>query len=166
MTETSCPYCAPGTCAVPYGTCHCGCGEQTTVITKKNHAPDDRGRLTGRPRKFLKAHNRRKLSVEQYTELLARVDAGELHRTIAADLGISTVSVSKYALDHGRRRQHYAPRWHRQEDIDEILRLYREGHRTEDIAAKFDMVANNVSRIANAHGLRRNKVRSDRKRQV
>jgi len=39
---------------VPYGYCHCGCGEKTT-ISKQNHIKN--GYIKGKPLKFLKGHN-------------------------------------------------------------------------------------------------------------
>lgn len=161
-TPADCRYCPSGTCAVPYGTCHCGCGRQTSRITSSNHSRS--AELRGAPRKFLKGHQLRKLTNGQYDLILDRLDAGIGHKEIAAEFGVSQVTISKIAIKFGRRRQNWSAKWLTETDITEILALYDQGEKIKDIAAKFDMVPNNVSRIANAHGRRRNKVRSDRKR--
>lgn len=42
---------------IPYGYCHCGCGEKTSIIQRSNLP---RGLVKGEPRLYLKGHHRRK----------------------------------------------------------------------------------------------------------
>jgi hypothetical protein len=42
---------------VPYGTCHCGCGRKTTLVTRTDSST---GKSTSTPRRFLQGHNGRK----------------------------------------------------------------------------------------------------------
>ena len=49
-------FCADPTCSIPYGTCHCGCGEKTVIGTRK----DDRNfSLKGRPKRYIIGHQLR-----------------------------------------------------------------------------------------------------------
>lgn len=41
---------------IPYGYCHCGCGQRTKVNAKTDHS---RGRIAGEPRKYLYNHHLR-----------------------------------------------------------------------------------------------------------
>lgn len=42
---------------IPYGYCHCGCGQKTTIIKKSNK---NQGLVRGEPRKFINYHDKRK----------------------------------------------------------------------------------------------------------
>jgi HNH endonuclease len=42
---------------VPYGTCHCGCGRETTRFNRKDFTT---GTVKVEPRRYVKGHNRRK----------------------------------------------------------------------------------------------------------
>lgn len=42
--------------SVPYGLCHCGCGERTKIA---NHTDHRYGSVLGEPRRYLKGHHRR-----------------------------------------------------------------------------------------------------------
>lgn len=53
---------------IPYGYCHCGCGEKTAIAAQNRPS---RGWIKGEPKRFLPRHNKRKFSSE-YTV----VDAG------------------------------------------------------------------------------------------
>jgi hypothetical protein len=39
---------------IPYGFCHCGCGERTTIATRNHY---EKGALKGEPRRFKQGHN-------------------------------------------------------------------------------------------------------------
>lgn len=39
---------------IPYGYCHCGCGQKTTIIKENSYT---RGLIKGEPRKYLKGHH-------------------------------------------------------------------------------------------------------------
>jgi hypothetical protein len=47
--------CGKSLCGIPYGTCHCGCGEVTTVLAVSRA---DRGWVKGEPTLFIKSHAR------------------------------------------------------------------------------------------------------------
>lgn len=42
---------------IPYGYCHCGCGERTRIET---HSHPERGQFAGHPRKYVNGHQNRK----------------------------------------------------------------------------------------------------------
>jgi hypothetical protein len=47
---------------IPYGYCHCGCGQKTNLARR---CCAKEGTVTGQPRRFLKGHNKRK-TAEDY----------------------------------------------------------------------------------------------------
>src|SRR5690242_12805235 len=46
---------------VPFGFCHCGCGQRTTVATRNDKAA---GMVKGQPRRYITGHHRRKGPVD------------------------------------------------------------------------------------------------------
>lgn len=56
-TTTACP-CTPG-CPIPYGLCHCGCGQQTTISDQSDTAS---GYAAGQPKRFIRGHSGRKIT--------------------------------------------------------------------------------------------------------
>jgi hypothetical protein len=52
-----CRYCGPD-CAIPFGFCHCGCGEKTKLCTQDT--PKDNW-IKGQPMKYIQHHGKRKL---------------------------------------------------------------------------------------------------------
>lgn len=51
-------YCGDSTCKIPYGTCHCGCNENTTIIQETN---SPQGRIKGFPALYRSGHNQSRL---------------------------------------------------------------------------------------------------------
>lgn len=69
--------CSDG-CEVPYGTCHCGCGNKTS-IPKRSHLTE--GRVKGRPNRFIRGHGRKKCcsnTGEKWCSLCKRCKPKEL----------------------------------------------------------------------------------------
>lgn len=56
-TPLECP-CSTG-CPIRYGTCHCGCGQQTTIADQTDTAS---GYAPGQPKRFLRGHSGRKIT--------------------------------------------------------------------------------------------------------
>lgn len=79
---TICP-CTPG-CTISYGTCHCGCGQTTTVSDQTDTAS---GYTAGQPKRFIRGHSGRKI-----THGLSVID--ETLRTATCSI-CGPVSVSK-----------------------------------------------------------------------
>jgi hypothetical protein len=55
VTATTC-ICGNKECQIPFGTCHCGCGEKTAIAEWDQ---EKFGYIAGMPRKFVNGHNRR-----------------------------------------------------------------------------------------------------------
>jgi len=60
MTEQRTCGCEPG-CAIPHGTCHCGCGERTTVAPQSS---TKLGWVRGQPLRYVRGHAGRKATHE------------------------------------------------------------------------------------------------------
>lgn len=50
---------------IPYGYCHCGCGQKTNVIPMTSHK---RGRIAGEPNRFISQHHMRIMEPEYVVE--------------------------------------------------------------------------------------------------
>lgn len=61
MDKRLCDYCGNPECKVPWGLCHCGCGETTTVSP---HTSRLHGYMKGVPRRFLPNHHLRTVKVK------------------------------------------------------------------------------------------------------
>lgn len=61
----------PNNNLIPYGYCHCGCGERTTILTFSH---SKLGLVKGEPRRFIKGHHQR-VERRQVTPSEIRVDA-------------------------------------------------------------------------------------------
>jgi hypothetical protein len=48
--------CGDRNCDIPYGTCHCGCGEKTSIWEKTDNTA---GRVKGQPKKRIDGHSRK-----------------------------------------------------------------------------------------------------------
>jgi hypothetical protein len=57
LGNQTCP-CTPG-CTIPYGTCHCGCGQETTIATQSETA---NGYTAGEPKRFVRGHAGHKIT--------------------------------------------------------------------------------------------------------
>ena len=81
---------------IVFGTCHCGCGEKTS-IANKNDAPS--GRVSGQPMKYLRGHASRLSPVDYVVE-----DRGYETQCWVWQLG---TSIRGYGLvkRHGKRQQ-------------------------------------------------------------
>jgi hypothetical protein len=64
LSGKMCP-CGSPECAITYGTCHCGCGEMTTIVTSKE-ANTRYLCYVGKPKIYMHNHHMR-LSAEPYT---------------------------------------------------------------------------------------------------
>ena len=60
--------CGKENCEIPFGDCHCGCGEKTTVITDSRYSGPAAGRYLGMPIAFISGHSRRLSPVEYIVE--------------------------------------------------------------------------------------------------
>ena len=58
--------CGKMNCPIPYGTCHCGCGEATKVITDSRYSSPKRGQYLNSPLAYVNGHDTR-LSPIEYT---------------------------------------------------------------------------------------------------
>lgn len=53
---------------IPYGYCHCGCGQRTTIASKTSRK---RGRIKGQPVRYISGHNARQLPGWKYPKASA-----------------------------------------------------------------------------------------------
>lgn len=111
--------------SIPYGYCHCGCGEKTKLVTQ-NNAP--RGLVKGEPYQYLKGHHRRKPVVDGKTlcsrcGIMKPLDAFTKHRK--QRLGVASWCLSCVNEDSRRFRTENPDR------AKEFGRRYRRNNRTK-----------------------------------
>lgn len=87
-----CPYCGPD-CQVGVGKCHCGCGQDATIIRYSEHR---RAQVGGAPRRCLTGHHERKLSDDLVREMRRRYATEPISQdALAAQYGLAQATVSK-----------------------------------------------------------------------
>lgn len=87
MTEVRSCICGSSSCQIPFGTCHCGCGQKTSIAKQTNKSF---GHRAGMPTLFLTGHSKKRIRLNSDTLGHFRVD-GEYCRLISLGEGFFSV---------------------------------------------------------------------------
>jgi hypothetical protein len=97
--------CGDPNCTIPYGLCHCGCGNKT-VIAKKSSTRD--GQIKGAPTKVIHGHNGVKHRIDSREMSQFKID-GDYCRLIPLTRGLYTiVDAIEY---EGLMQNHWCAKW-------------------------------------------------------
>lgn len=80
---------------IPYGYCHCGCGEKTRIIAQNDPR---HGHVKGEPMRYLKAHHHRGKVVSEETR--ARLSAAVMGKALKPESEAGYRSLHSYLCAH------------------------------------------------------------------
>lgn len=80
---------------IPYGYCHCGCGQKTEIIKLTNKK---KGKIKGEPNKYIFGHSNNKLSDDDINNIILKYNDDVSMYKLAKDYGVSPATIKHHLI--------------------------------------------------------------------